>query len=107
VLLGVPILTLASMIFIITIPAGLIMAVFYFIMMYIAKIYIGIMLGTFLLKKQLDNDESFYLPLILGLIVISVLSSLPYLDFFISYFISTLGMGGIVIYLYSLCREKV
>ena len=103
-LIGVPILIVVSMILVITIPLGLILTVFYFIIAYVTKIYIGILLGLILLKRQLDVEESYYLPFILGLIIISILTNLPYIDNVISTIINILGMGGITIYFYSLYK---
>ena len=43
---------------------------------------------------------------ILGLIIIAVLSNVPYIDWLVSLIVSILGMGGIAIYLYSSLGEK-
>ncbi|NVM00888.1 MAG: hypothetical protein HWN67_01010, partial [Candidatus Helarchaeota archaeon] len=57
VLIGIPILVLLSLIFIITIPAGLILLVIYLIVAYICKIYVGILLGNYILKRPLEDEQ--------------------------------------------------
>jgi len=106
VLIGIPILILLLLIFVITIPAGLILLAIYLIISYICKIYVGILLGNYLLKRPLEDEQKYYLPLILGLIIIAVLSNVPYIDWLVSLIVSILGMGGIAIYLYSSLGEK-
>ena len=105
-LLGIPVLILASVIFIITIPAGLILTVIYFIAVYISKIYVSIFIGVLLLKRQFNDEQTFFLPMILGLIIISILTNVPFFNIFISPVIYVLGMGGIAIYFYSLYQKQ-
>lgn len=106
VLIGIPILILLLLIFVITIPAGLILLAIYLIISYICKIYVGILLGNYLLKRPLEGEQTYYLPLILGLIIIAIVSNIPYIDWLVSLIVSILGMGGIAIYLYSTHIEK-
>ncbi|NVM04698.1 MAG: hypothetical protein HWN67_20405, partial [Candidatus Helarchaeota archaeon] len=106
VLIGIPILVLLSFVFVITIPAGLILLVIYLIIAYICKIYVGILLGNYILKRPLEDEQPFYLPLILGLIIISVLSNVPHINWLVSLIVSIIGMGGIAIYFYSSHIEK-
>jgi len=106
VLIGIPILILLLLIFVITIPAGLILLAIYLIIVYVSKIYVGILLGNYLLKRPLEGEQIYYLPLILGLIIIAVLSNIPYIDWLVSLIVALLGMGGIAIYLYSSHTEK-
>ncbi len=106
VLIGIPILILLLLIFVITIPAGLILLAIYLIIAYICRIYVGILLGNYLLKRPLEGEQKYYLPLILGLIIIAVVSNIPYIDWLVSLIVSILGMGGIAIYLYSTHIEK-
>ncbi|MFZ5968220.1 MAG: hypothetical protein ACOYVK_13735 [Bacillota bacterium] len=98
-LVTLPIASILVMITVIGIPLGLITFMLYGIMVYLAKLPAGIWIG----QKILKNEEKPLLPLLLGIIILMLISYIPYLGALVSLVAILFGIGS---FLYNL-RESI
>lgn len=95
-------LPLAAILLIFTligIPLSLIIFTGWFIIMYVAKIFTAILVGSLILKNiNKKNNPKLIWSLILGVVICWLLFAAPYVGWIISLLSVWLGLGGIFIY---------
>ena len=95
VLIGAPIIIFFLFFTVIGIPLALILLALYLVLVVIAAIYpayhLGLMLGNGLNKKAVNP----FLALILGLLVLVILSSIPWVGGFIAFVFVLFGLGAL------------
>lgn len=98
----VPLIIVILMITIIGIPLSLIVLVLYLIALYISKIILSVFIAfSFQRKFNWSNAQVFWI-FLLSIILISILSAVPILGWFIRFIIVGFGIGSII---YSLKKE--
>lgn len=74
------------------IPAMIALATaFVFIWGMISKVIVGYWLG----RKMLSDSESIWIPLSIGIVVIAILSSIPYLGILVNSVVAVMGIGAV------------
>jgi cytoskeletal protein CcmA (bactofilin family) len=95
-LVVVPIAIIIAFFTVVGIPAGIIAALLYGIAIYISSIYIGVWIGRKILgylKKSLAT--AFFWPLVVGIIIISLLSMIPFIGWLFRLFVLLLSLGAL------------
>lgn len=96
-LIVIPIVSLILMITIIGLPLGLIILALYIIAIYLTKIFVGLLLGQTILEKIKKPSTYLILPLVIGISLLTLLASIPYLGFLIILAYVILGLGALFI----------
>lgn len=104
----VPIFAIFLLITVLGIPLGLILLVSFFIMVYLAKLFVGVALGTKILQL-LNKKASLSFAFMIGLIAYYVLTLIPLLGFIFWMIAGLMGLGAILIerkQMYTSLRKK-
>ncbi|HID27667.1 MAG TPA: hypothetical protein EYP22_07615 [Methanosarcinales archaeon] len=96
-LIVIPIISLILMITLIGFPLGLIILALYIIAIYLAKIFVGLLLGQTILEKIKKPSTSLIHPLVIGILLLTLLASIPYIGFLIILAYVILGLGALFI----------
>ena len=99
-LILVPMLILTLLITVIGVPLAFMLLSIYSIYIYLSKIFVVLFAGGFLLKK-VGNKISTRWAFVLGLVVYSVLVSIPTLGGFVKFAVLLFGLGAMVL----TCKE--
>ncbi|VVB54442.1 Uncharacterised protein [uncultured archaeon] len=105
VLIVTPVVAILLLITIIGIPLGLILLVIYIILFYISRIYVGLWVGQYVLRKLKQETKSRVLAMALGLIIVVIGINLPIIGGFIHFVIVLLGFGAIVLTEYDVYKR--
>lgn len=100
-----PIVAVLLLITIIGIPLGLILLVIYIILVYISRIYVGLWVGQYVLRKLKQETRSRVLAMALGLIIVVIIINLPIIGGLIHFVIILLGLGAIILTEYDVYKK--
>jgi hypothetical protein len=92
----VPIVAVTSMIILVTIPGALIVLTLYAIILYLAKIFAGNMLGHFIFNSTGRDDASPLAKMTLGVVIVYVLINIPYFGDLLALGFVIIGAGALV-----------
>ena len=82
-------------------------AAFWLAVSFLAPIVVGLLLGKWLLKRTLpDRADGRLLPLGLGLLVLAILTAIPYLGPFVGFVVVLLGIGALWFWGVAACRPE-
>jgi len=96
-LVCVPIVALILCVTIIGLPIGLIALVVYLALFYISRIYVALAIGREILDRITRQEIRIIWPMILGLLIITILSAIPYYIGLVIKLICVLfGLGGLL-----------
>jgi TolB-like protein/class 3 adenylate cyclase/cytoskeletal protein CcmA (bactofilin family) len=95
-LIVAPLCIIISLLTAIGIPAGIILAFLYIIMIYISRIYVALWIG----RKFLGNFKEsfttlFFWPFVAGTIIIGILLLIPVIGWLLRFFLLLIGLGSI------------
>ena len=80
---------------VIGIPAGIMAAFIFVMMLYVSRIYVALWIGRLLLGRWKESLAScFFLPFVTGTILIGLLLSIPWIDWPLRIIILCMGMGA-------------
>lgn len=97
-LLLTPLIAIILLITIIGIPLSLILAALWLIALYISKILVGILVGRSLLNRLMPKQkDSLILGMIIGMVIIYLVFSLPFIGQIMSLLAALWGLGGIML----------
>jgi len=102
IFLAAPTLSLILMFTIIGIPLALLIALLWFIALYISKIFTALILGKEINKifyKNKNEQKNLFTPLLIGIILSWILFSIPFIGWLISLSFTCLGMGALILYI--------
>ena len=88
-LIVIPIASILILFTVIGIPLGIISLILYGILLYLAKLPVGLWIGS----KILKNEEKPLLPMLLGLVILLLISYIPYIGAFVSFVVLLFGIG--------------
>ncbi|MDY6791097.1 MAG: adenylate/guanylate cyclase domain-containing protein [Thermodesulfobacteriota bacterium] len=95
VLVVTPLCIIITLLTAIGIPAGIIMAFLYIIMIYISRVYVGLWIGRMLLGNFKESlTASFFWPLVTGTIIIGILLLIPVIGWLLRFFLLLIGLGA-------------
>ncbi|MFZ3166222.1 MAG: hypothetical protein WA130_01315 [Candidatus Methanoperedens sp.] len=100
-----PIVAVLLLITIIGIPLSLILLAIYIILVYISRIYVGLWVGQYILRKLKQETKSRVLAMALGLIIVVIGINLPIIGGLIHFIIILLGLGAIILTKYDVYKR--
>jgi hypothetical protein len=106
-LIVVPVAVLIALATLVGIPAGIIAGLLYWIFLYLSRIYVGVWIGRKLLgslKKSFAT--AFFWPLVLGTILISLISLIPFIGWLFRFLVLLLGLGAMWLALWKSVQES-
>lgn len=92
-LFATPIIALFLMISLIGTPIAIIILVIWALIIYLSKILVAMTLGDYIFRKLNKQKVNAYIRILVGLLIVCTLSRIPYIGWFFSLLIATLGMG--------------
>lgn len=100
-----PFAVLLLMITVIGIPTAFILLFLYIIAIYVAKIYVGFFVGSRIFAA-LERVTHWFWPLLFGLLIVVIISAIPFIGWLISLAILLFGLGAIVLTLVDYHRDS-
>jgi len=97
-LILVPVAAVLLLVTIIGLPLGIIGLTLWLIAMYVSKVFAALAIGAYILKEDVKKGK-LYWPMLLGLLVVVILTSLPFVGFLLNLMISTAGLGALYLVL--------
>jgi len=92
VLIVVPILALILMVTVIAIPLSLIILDAYLVALYLSKIIVSILVGSYIAKKT-NLKSNLYIQGFIGLLLLTLLGLIPFVNGLVSFTVLLLGLG--------------
>lgn len=94
-LIVAPLCIIISLLTAIGIPAGIILAFLYIIMIYISRVYVGLWIGRKLLGNFKESFNAlFFWPFVAGTILIGILLFIPVIGWLLRFFLLLIGLGS-------------
>ena len=107
VLVGVPIATIVIGVTLVGLPLAIMLFGLYLAGLYLAKIWVGAYLGRMILKPATPTKGDWMLGLLLGLLILTIATFIPYLGGLVRFALVCLGLGAFVWQLYQASRPVV
>ncbi len=104
VLAGVPVAIIVLAITLVGLPLSLMLLALYLAAIYLAKIWVGAFLGRAVLKSAVITKHEWLLGLLVGLVILTIIGSIPYLGSLIRLDVVCLGLGAFAWQLYRSSR---
>ena len=106
ILITMPIAAVVLCVTLIGLPAGLVTAAAWALGLYVSKIVVAHFLGTALLRPKQQNLRSMALPLLVGLVLVLIVVSLPYVGWIINLLLVILGLGAMGLILFRTVKDR-
>ena len=106
ILTAMPVLSAVLAVTLIGLPTGLVIAAVWALGLYVSKIVVAHFLGNTLLRPKRQDPRSLVLPLLLGLVLVLIAVSLPYVGWVINLLLVVLGLGAMGQALYRSVRHR-
>jgi hypothetical protein len=107
VLTGAPVAMIVAAITLVGFPISLMLLALYLTAIYLAKIWVGAFLGQILLKPSGSTTGDWFLGLLLGLLILTVVGFIPYLGGLVHFGVVCLGLGAFAGHLYRASRPAI
>lgn len=104
-LVVVPVAVFFVTVTLVGIPLALILLVSYVIMIYVSRVFVGLAIGRWIFRKLGRPQMSLYVDLLVGLLILWLLSAIPYVGWVVRLAAVLLGLGALASQRYSLMRE--
>lgn len=108
-LIVVPVAVLILLLLILTIPIALTFSALYLIALYVGVILAGLSVGDYIIRRWLKNRtshaRSLFLSVIVGVILVKLVSRIPFVGWFFGLAILCFGLGSLVNFLWNLRRS--
>ena len=101
----VPMVILFLLVTLIGIPLGLILLAMYVLMIYFSRAFAGLAIGRWLFARFGRPEMSLYVDLLVGLLILWLLMTIPFVGGLIHVVAILLGLGALAVQRYSLMRE--
>lgn len=106
-LAGVPLAAILLAITLVGLPLAFMSFGLYLVALYLAKIWVGAFLGRKLLKPATTSKSDWLVALLVGLVILTVLSFIPYLGGLVRFAIACLGLGAFAWELFHVSRPAL
>lgn len=103
-LIGVPVICIILLMTVVGIPLAVLLFALYLKTLYIAKVFVSLAIGTYLVR-QFDKQWHRIWIFIIGLTIYSIVTWLPFIGGFISFIVLLLGLGSFVLEEHKTLRE--
>jgi Putative zinc-finger len=107
VLAGVPVVMVVAAITLIGLPISFMLCAVYLAAIYLAKVWVGAFLGRMLLKTSGATKGDWFLGLLVGLLILTVVEFIPYLGGLVRFGVVCLGLGAFAGQLYRASRPAI
>jgi len=107
VLAGAPVAMIVAAITLVGFPISLMLLALYLTAIYLTKIWVGAFLGRILLKPSGSSKGDWFLGLLLGLLILTVVRFIPYLGGLVHFAVVCLGLGAFAAQLYRASRPAI
>jgi len=107
VLAGAPVVMVVAAITLIGFPISLMLFAVYLAAIYLAKIWVGALLGRMLLKPSGATRGDWMLELLVGLLILTIVGFIPYLGVLVRLSVVCLGLGAFAGQLYRASRPVI
>jgi cytoskeletal protein CcmA (bactofilin family) len=104
-LVAVPVAAVVVSLTVIGLPIGILGLITWSAALYLAGIFVALMLGQLLLRSQRKNGAAFALALLVGLVVVRIAINLPFLGNVIYLLVVIVGIGMLAAQLVALARR--
>jgi Putative zinc-finger len=104
VLAGAPVAMIVAAITLVGFPISLMLLALYLTAIYLTKIWVGAFLGRILLKPSGSTKGDWFLGLLLGLFILTIVRFIPYLGGLVHFGVVCLGLGAFAVQLYRASR---
>lgn len=92
-----PIILVIMMITFVGMPAAFVFGIIYLILIYISKIIVAQLIGNKIIKQKYGKELHFGIwNILLGLLIVTVITSLPYVGFIFSILLMSVGIGSVI-----------
>ena len=98
VLIAIPVIALVALFTLVAAPLGIIALLFYAIMVYLSQGFASIWLGHMILEKLCKLHTNIYLEALVGVVILGLLSLIPYIGVATGFIAMLLGLGLIVVH---------
>lgn len=100
ILAGVPLVVVVIAVTLVGFPLSLMLLALYLAAIYLAKVWVGAFLGRMLLKPAVPTQADWLLELLLGLLIITIVTFIPYFGGLVHLVVICLGLGAFAWQLY-------
>ena len=107
VLVAMPVAAVLLCVTLIGLPAGLVMGAVWALGLYASKIVVAHFLGSALLRPKGQDLGAMALPLLVGLLLVLIAVSLPYVGWVINLLLVIIGLGAIGLVLFRSARSRI
>ena len=107
VLAATPVAMIVAAITLVGFPISFMLLALYLTAIYLAKIWVGAFLGRILLKPSESTKGDWFLGLLLGLLILTVVRFIPYLGGLVHFGVVCLGLGAFAVQLYRASRPVI
>ena len=107
VLIAMPVAAVLLCVTLIGLPAGLVMGAVWALGLYASKIVVAHFLGSALLRPKGQDLGAMALPLLVGLLLVLIAVSLPYVGWVINLLLVIIGLGAIGLVLFRSARSSI
>jgi hypothetical protein len=107
VLAGAPVAMIVAAITLVGFPISLMLLALYLTAIYLTKIWVGAFLGRILLKPSGSTKGDWFLGLLLGVLILTVVRFIPYLGGLVHFVVICLGLGAFAAQLYRSSRPAI
>ena len=107
VLAGAPVAMIVAAITLVGFSISLMLLALYLTAIYLAKIWVGAFLGRILLKSSGSTKGDWFLGLLVGLLILTVVRFIPYLGGLVHFGVVCLGLGAFAVQLYRTSRPAI
>lgn len=101
-----PVAILILLLLVFTIPVALMALAAYFILLYLSSVFTALALGDYLfgMLQKSGSARNLIWPLLLGVVVVMLVSKIPFVGWLFSLAIISFGMGSFITYIWNLKR---
>tara|TARA_Y100000310_G_C20223350_1_gene596738 strand:- start:68 stop:337 length:270 start_codon:yes stop_codon:yes gene_type:complete len=85
-------------------PLAIILFTIYFITIYFAKLVVALAIGKYLVNKTTEKELSLFFPLISGILLLYIVTSIPFVGWVVSALVTWWGLAGISQWCYTQYR---
>ena len=107
VLAGAPVVMVVVAITLVGLPISLMLFALYLAAIYLAKIWVGAFLGRILLKPSGITKADWFLGLLVGLLILTLVGFIPYVGGLVRFGVVCLGLGAFAGQLYKASRPVI
>ena len=106
-LAAVPAAVLIALLTLVGIPAGILAAIAYGVLLYVSRIYIGLWIGRKLLATVKSSlATAFFWPLVAGVVLVALVGLIPFLGWLFRFFLLLVALGAISTVIWRSLQKK-